>query len=69
MADDVFMDVVREYPDLTVHPTLFKAAIAEGESQKPENNDIRWIMPSEIPSYEFCPVDEEILKEITKRYE
>lgn len=26
----VFMDVVHEYPDLTVHPTLFHATIREG---------------------------------------
>ena len=66
---DVFMDVVHEYPDLTVHLTLFKATIDEGEPQKLEHNDIRWITPSEIQNYEFCPADEEILKEITKRYE
>ena len=66
---DVFMDVVHEYPDLTVHLTLFNATISEGEPQKLEHNDIRWITPSEILNYEFCPADEEILKEITKRYE
>ena len=61
---DVFMDVIHEYPDLTVHLTLFNAIIAEGEPQKLEHNDIRWIMPSEIQNYEFCPADEEILKKI-----
>ena len=66
---DVFMDVVHEYPDLKVHLTLFDATIAEGEPQKLEHNDIQWITPCEIPNYEFCPADEEILKEITKRYE
>ena len=66
---DVFMDVIHEYPDLTVHLTLFNATIEEGEPQKLEHNDIRWITPCEIPNYEFCPADEEILKEITKRYE
>ena len=66
---DVFMDVVHEYPDLTVHLTLFNATIAEGEPQKLEHNDIQWITPSEIQNYEFCLADEEILKEITKRYE
>ena len=63
---DVFMDVVHAYPDLMVHLTLFNAAIAEGEPQKIEHNDIRWITPSEISNYEFCPADEEILKEIKK---
>jgi len=61
---DVFMDVVHEYPDLTVHLTLFNALIAEGEPQKLEHNDIKWITPSEIPNYEFCPADEEILGKI-----
>ena len=61
---DVFMDVVHEYPDLTVHLTLFNALIVEGEPQKLEHNDIKWITPGEIPNYEFCPADEEILKKI-----
>ena len=61
---DVFMDVIHEYPDLTVHLTLFNATIAEGEPQKLEHNDIQWITPSEIPNYEFCPADEEILKKL-----
>ena len=61
---DVFTDVVHEYPDLTVHLTLFNATIAEGEPQKLEHNDIQWITSSEIPNYEFCPADEEILDKL-----
>ena len=65
---NVFMDVVHEYSDLTVHLTLFNATITEGVLQKLEHNDIKWITPSEIPNYEFCPADEEILKKITEVY-
>ena len=65
---DVFMDVVHEYPDLTVHLTLFNATIAAGEPQKLEHNDIKWITPSEIANYEFCPADEEILKTILEMF-
>ena len=61
---DVFMDVIHEYPDLTVHLTLFNATIVEGEPQKMEHNDIKWITPNEMPSFEFCPADEEILAKI-----
>lgn len=64
----VFMDVVHEYPDLTVHLTLFNATIAEGVPQKLEHNDIGWITPSEIHNYDFCPADKEILKKITEVY-
>lgn len=60
----VFMDVLHEYPDLTVHLTLFNAAIAEGVPQKLEHNDIRWITADEIPNYAFCPADESILERL-----
>lgn len=62
---DVFMDVVHEYPDITIRLTLFNATIAEGIPQKLEHNDIQWITPEEIPNYNFCPADEEILEKIT----
>ena len=65
---DAFMDVVHEYQDLTVHLTLFNAVILEGIPQKLEHNDIKWIAPSEIPNYEFCPADVEILKKIIEVY-
>ena len=61
---DVFMDVVHEYPDITVHLTLFNATIAEGVSQKLEHKDISWISVSEIDNYNFCPADIKILDRI-----
>ena len=65
---EVFMDVIHEYPDITVYLTLFSSTIADGIPQKLEHNDIRWITPKEIPNYEFCPADEEILKRIIEVY-
>ena len=65
---DVFTEVIHEYPDITVQLTLFNATIVEGEPQKLEHNDIRWITPSEISNYEFCPADEEILARICEVY-
>ena len=64
---NIFMDVIHEYPDLTVHLTLFHATIAEGTPKKLEHNDIQWITPREIPNYAFCPADEEILEKIIER--
>lgn len=61
---DVFMDVVHEYPDITVHLILFNATISEGTPQKLEHNDIQWITSNEIRHYNFCPADEEILKRL-----
>ena len=61
---NVFMDVIHPYPDMTVHLTLFNATIAVGIPQKLEHNDIRWITPSEIPDYVFCPADDVILERL-----
>ena len=65
---NLYMEVIHEYPDITVHLTLFNATISEGVPQKLEHNDIRWIIPAQIPDYDFCPADEEILKKITEVY-
>lgn len=61
---DVFCELDHEYPDITIHLTLFNAEIAEGVPQKLEHNDIRWITPSEIDGYAFCPADKDILEKI-----
>ena len=61
---DVFMEVIHEYPDLTVRLTLFNAAIAEGTPKALEHHDIRWITVREIDGLDFCPADEEILKKL-----
>jgi len=58
------MDVTHEYPDITVHLTLFNATIANGIPQRLEHNDIRWITVDEIPQYEFCPADEVIMQRL-----
>ena len=61
---DVFMEVIHEYPDLTVRLTLFNAVIAEGKPKALEHHDIRWITVQEIDGLAFCPADEEILKKL-----
>ena len=60
-AQDVFMDVVHEYPDMSVHLTLWNAVIVEGTPALLEHQDLRWITVGEIDKYPFCPADEEIL--------
>ena len=65
---DVFMDVVHEYPDITVHLTLFHAKITEGTIQLLEHNAVAWITPDEIPQYAFCPADKEINERIASEY-
>lgn len=61
---EVFMEVLHEYPDLTVHLTLFHAALAEGEPKALEHNALRWITVQEIDQLAFCPADEVILERL-----
>ncbi len=64
---DEFMTVTHEYPDITVHLTLFNATVKEGTPIMIEHNDLKWIAPSEISNYDFCPADKEILAQIIAR--
>ncbi|MDO4495438.1 MAG: (deoxy)nucleoside triphosphate pyrophosphohydrolase [Clostridiaceae bacterium] len=64
----VFAEVDHEYPDIKIHLTVFNAEIAEGIPQRLEHNDIRCITPDEIPQYEFCPADKDILKKIREEF-
>ena len=63
-----FMSVTHEYPDITVHLTLFNVTIKEGEPTLIEHCDLKWITSAEIQNYEFCPADSEILAEIVNIY-
>lgn len=61
---EIYMEVDHVYPDITIHLTLFRAAIVSGRPQKLEHVDIRFILPSDIPRYAFCPADGAILERI-----
>lgn len=67
IPDKIFMEVDHVYPDITIHLTLFNAVIdGDEEPQLFEHNDIKFITPAEIPQYNFCPADKEILNKITE---
>ena len=67
-VDDIYMELVHEYPDLTVRLILFNARIKEGTPQKLEHNDIRWLTVAEIDDYTFCPADRDILAKMKEDY-
>ena len=63
---DIFTQVVHEYPDILIRLTLFHCTIAEGTPKLLEHTDLKWIYPSEIPNFDFCPADKDILALIQK---
>ena len=64
---DVFAEVVHEYPDITVHLTLFDAEISEGVPELLEHNDLKWITISEVSNYDFCSADTDIINKLTNQ--
>lgn len=64
----VFMELVHEYPDLTVHLTLFHAGIAEGTPKLLEHQALRWLTVEEMDQYPFCPADQAILARLREQY-
>lgn len=63
-----FMQVIHEYPDILIRLTLFHCSIPSGQPQALEHNDIRWIHPSQIDDFSFCPADTDILAKIKTVY-
>ena len=64
---DVFMELIHNYPDITVRLTLFNAAIIDGDPKMIEHNDIRWITVDQIDELAFCPADESILEALKRQ--
>lgn len=60
----VFTDLIYHYPELTIHLTLLRAEIAEGEPQNLEHSELRWITPNEAKDYDFCPADSILMERI-----
>ena len=65
---NLFMEVMHEYPDLSIRLSLFHCTLGDEIPKKLEHKDIRWVYPAEVSDYEFCPADADILNEIRRRY-
>ena len=64
----IFMEVIHEYPDIRIRLCLYHCTIASGEPKLLEHRDMKWIHPREIPLFDFCPADADILKRIEAEY-
>lgn len=58
------MELVHEYPDLTVRLALFSASIPVGEPLMLEHADMRWVTMAEAKHLPFCPADQEIIEKL-----
>ena len=65
-VNDVFCEVIHNYPDIDIHLTLFNAEIIKGEPKLLEHAELKWITKNDIPNFDFCPADREILEILQK---
>ena len=64
----LFCKVYHEYPDISIALWLYNATVeGDAEPQMLEHTDIRFITPAEIPQYDFCPADADILTQIQQK--
>ena len=66
---ELFTHVDHVYPDIHIRLSLFHCTIVDGSPSLLEHADLKWILPSEIPDFTFCPADKDILELIIKTYQ
>ena len=62
----LYMQVTHEYPDIQIRLSLYEAVIASGQLGGKEHEALCWILPREIPDFEFCPADVDIIDRIRR---
>ena len=65
---EIYTQVVHEYPDIQIRLTLFHCTVSAGTPKLLEHNDLQWIHPSQIPEFDFCPAEVDILEKIKQDY-
>ena len=60
-------DVTQEYPEKSIHLTLYEAWIAEGEPQKLEHSEMRWVQPEQFGEFDWCPADARLIRQLKER--
>ena len=61
-------DVTHTYPELTIHLTLYRAVILQGEPRGLEHDDLQWIGAEHLNDFPFCPADVAFHDAIRKLY-
>jgi len=56
--------LTHEYPEKTVRLNFYHCRLLKGEPQPLQCADIRWIVPTQLNSYNFPPADERLLERL-----
>ncbi len=57
-----FRVIRHEYPEKTVELHFFRCSVMRGEALALDCEEIRWVMPGELPDYAFPPADHPLIE-------
>jgi mutator protein MutT len=60
-VDSKFCTIEHDYPARPIRLHVFNCTILEGEVQRHQVADLRWVQPQDLGNYEFPPADGELI--------
>ena len=58
--------VFQEYPDIAVRIRFFETKLSRGEPRALVHEEIRWVAPSSLPDFAFCPADGDLIRKLAE---
>ncbi|MEE0776000.1 MAG: 8-oxo-dGTP diphosphatase MutT [Bacillota bacterium] len=55
------------YPDVDVTLYFYRGGILQGEPRRTVHQEMAWVVPTELKRYDFCPADEEVIANLSKK--
>jgi 8-oxo-dGTP diphosphatase len=60
----LFAKTTYSYPDRTINFSFFYAHIQRGVPTMNVHHDMRWVQPTSLAEYVFCPADMEVIQKL-----
>ena len=62
----VFARTSYDYPEGSLSFIFYKGEILSGDPQKRVHPEMRWVRPSELTDYPFCPADRDVVQRLSR---
>ena len=62
--EEIFCEYPFSYPDKEIYFYFIKAKLLSEKIEPTFHSEMKWILPSETESFEFCPADVPVVKKL-----
>ena len=66
--EELFAEFPFKYPDREIYFYFIKAKIKSGEIKLNVHTAVKWVLPEEMNSAEYCPADKDIIALLKENY-